>query len=209
MSGLVWKRLAWVAALAGWAASVACTVLESPRQRATRAVERLGEAGIELPLAAEATLRIPPGGVEVLAMDAYATEGGALDAFAQLSVDGTVGRVEVSYLGNERLALSCGARRCEIEGELAARLRGVLEALVQRQQALRARDVGALSRLAAAPGPMAPEDLERQAGREVAAWYIRVETDSAIVGEADPAGAQRRLHLRDEGDGWRFVGGLL
>jgi hypothetical protein len=190
-----------------------CTALESPRQRATHAVERLGAAGLSLRIADEEVLHIPAGGIEVLAMDAYPTERGSLEAFAQLSVDGSVegamGPVAVSYLGNERLALRCGARRCEVEGELAGRLQGVVEALARRQLALRSQDLVALTSLAASPGPIDEDALRRGGERAVASWFIRVETDSAIVGEAGPDGAQRRLHLREGPGGWRFVGGLL
>src|SRR5690606_39456817 len=80
-------------------------------------------------------------------MDAYARDGGELEGFAQLSIEGRVGEVALSYLGNERLLFRCGARECSVRGPLAPRLEGVVEALVARRRALEAVDRDALGRL--------------------------------------------------------------
>lgn len=187
---------------------LACTALESPRDRARKAVERLGEAGLSIELPSGETLVVPPGGVEVLAMDAYALERGGLEGFAQLSIEGRVGEVQVSYLGNERLEFRCSASACSVQGPLARRLEGVVETLLSRRRALEARDATALGRLASNPRPLADGEVREAAERPVRGWYVRVETDSAIVGEADPEGRQRRMRLRFVDGSWRFEAGL-
>jgi len=185
-----------------------CTALESPRDRARKAVERLAADGLTVELASGERLVVPPGGMKVLAMDAYPRDGGELEGFAQLSIEGRVGELSVSYLGNERVLFRCGAAGCSVRGPLAPRLEGVIEALVSRRRALEAGDGEALARLALEPIPLPEEEVRQAATRAVRGWYVRVETDSAIVGEADLEGRQRRLCLRRVDGGWRFETGL-
>jgi hypothetical protein len=170
-------------------------------------VERLGEEGLSIELPSGENLAVPPGGVEVLAMDAYARDGG-LEGFAQLSIEGRVGELHVSYLGNERLEFRCSASACSVQGPLARRLEGVVETLLARRRALEAGDAVALGRLAASPLPLADAEVREAAGRPVRGWYVRVESDSAIVGEADPEGRQRRMRLRFVDGSWLFEAGL-
>lgn len=184
----------------------ACTALESPRDRARKAVERLVEEGAAVELPSGETLAIE--GVEVLAMDAYSRERGGLQGFAQLSIEGRVGDVSISYLGNETLDFRCGASSCSVRGPLARRLEGVADALVLRRRALASQDALALSRLAADGRPFTEEEVRGAAAREVAGYFVRVESDAAIVGEADAEGRQRRMRLRQKEGGWRFEAGL-
>jgi hypothetical protein len=99
----------------------------------------------------------------------------------------------LSYIGRERFRM----RPCSIagwcaEGEQFQRLRGVLMALFRRHDAL-----------AAAAGP---------AGRRVVAWQIRVERETAEVGEdweSRPAGGspvRERSRFRLRFDGARWLG---
>src|SRR5690606_3778687 len=94
-------------------------------------------------------------------MDAYARDGGELEGFAQLSIEGRGGKVALSYLGNERLLFRCGARECSVRGPLAPLLGGVVEALVARRRAREAVDRDALGRLA-----REPVDLDAEAVRQ-------------------------------------------
>ncbi len=146
--------------------------------------------------------------LEVLAMDAYAREGGGLEGFAQFSISGRVGEIPISYLGNERLEFRCSASSCSVRGPLARRFEGVAEALAARRQALRQKDAVLLSTLAKVGRPFSEAEIEEAAARDIAGWYVRVESDSAIVGEADGSGKQRRMKLVQEEGGWRFEAGL-
>lgn len=187
---------------------LACTPFESPSQRARTAVERVADQGITLGLPSGGELRIPPGGLAVLAMDAYKRDGGGLQAFAQLSLEGEVGGVSISYLGNEKMEFSCGARACSLRGPLADRLVEVAAALVERRRALEEADLQGLARLSLRPGPVDPDAVRQEASREARAWFVRVENEEAVVGEAGPDGVQRRLLLRRGQEGWRFAGGV-
>lgn len=185
---------------------VACTALESPRDRARKAVERLAEEGLTVELAVGERLVVDR--VEVLAMDAYPRERAGLEGFAQLSIEGRVGEIPISYLGNEKLAFRCGASSCSVEGPLAQRLEGVAEALAARRRALERGDAVALAALDANGRPFSAEEVREAAAREVAGWFVRVESGSAIVGEADAEGRQRRLRLGKREGSWRFEAGL-
>lgn len=186
--------------------AVGCTALESPRDRARKALERRFEEGISFELGQGDRLQVER--LEVLAMDAYADERGGLEGFAQLSIEARVGEIPLSYLGNERLAFRCGASSCSVEGPVAQRLEGVAAALVARRRALAREDAALLASLSADAQPFSGTELREAAARPVTGWFIRVESDSAIVGEADEGGKQRRMKLRLEQDGWRFVAGL-
>ncbi|HLV60767.1 MAG TPA: hypothetical protein VKY51_05125 [Fredinandcohnia sp.] len=185
---------------------LSCTALESPRDRARKAVERRVEAGVVVEL--EGGERLVVERVEVLAMDAYRDERGGLEGFAQLAIEGKVGEIPISYLGNERIAFRCGSSSCSVDGPLARRLEGVAAALSARRRALAREDGPALSALDAEGRPFAHDEVRTAAARPVSAWYVRVESGSAIVGEADPEGRQRRLRLVEREGGWRFEAGL-
>jgi hypothetical protein len=121
---------------------------------------------------------------------------------------------EVSYLGRERF----GMRPCSIalwcaDGDQFGRLRGVLALLFRRHDALSAGDADryrALLSPAWRDGPDGPAEAaaEVAAGRSrsgsprrrVVAWQIRVERETAEVGEdyllAEGPGQPRRLRAR-------------
>lgn len=201
------RARAWAVGL--WALALllaGCTALESPRDRARKAVERRAEAGVSVELPSGARLEVER--VEILAMDAYSRERSGLEGFAQFSIAAKVGEVPISYLGNERLRFRCGASSCSVEGPLASRLEGVAEALARRREALARGDAVALAALAKDGRPFTTAEIREAAARELEGWFVRVESDTAIVGEADGSGRQRRLRLVREEDGWRFEAGL-
>jgi len=187
-----------------------CPSLASPADRVRGALERLSEEGTALSLARERTLQIPTGRIEALAVDAGREERGALEAFSQLAIEGRSGEVVVSYVGNERIRVRC-TTSCKVEEPFAPRLAGVLEALWARRDALAAGDLAAITALAAASDRNPPptlEELRQAASRDAAAWFIRVEGRTAVVGEAAADGSQKRLGLIREADGWAFSAGL-
>lgn len=185
-----------------------CTALENPRTLALEAVEAWAESERVLPLADDSELQLPAGRLRISGLQAWRKEGGRIEAFGKVSAEGRAAGRPFSYLGNERLELRC-RRDCELQEAPIARMREVLGALVARQDALRAGDRDALNGLAESPEPLDAEAVEAAAQRGVAAWFIRVEGDEAIVGEADEEGQQRRLLLRRGEEGWRFRTGLL
>ena len=137
---------------------------------------------------------------------------------------------QVSYVGRETFHMKpCNIALWCAEGDQFARLRGVLRSLFRRNDALRARDAGALAtlvgdayrdgeedraallrRLAADLRGGAPADVR------VRGWQIRVERDRAEVGEdqevlapGDPPRKLRgRYRLQQQGERWLFVAGL-
>ena len=111
---------------------------------------------------------------------------------AQLSVEGRMDGTPFSYLGTETLGFAC-AESCRME-EGPHRMFAVLEALRARRVAL-------------AQGASSPE-VAAAAARGVAAWFIRVDREDAVVGEADASGIQHRLTLHEEGKSFRFLAGL-
>jgi len=110
-------------------------------------------------------------------------------------------------VGNERFRVRC-AGSCRIDGPLAPRLAAVVEALLARRAALAAGDAAALASLARDETRLDPDGLRAAAEREVAGWFIRVEGDEAVVGEAAADGKQRRLQLGRSGEAWLFSSGL-
>src|SRR5690606_3778686 len=104
--------------------------------------------------------------------------------------------------GRPRCARAPGARagRLGRGGGAADRIapRRALEAVVR----------GAIGRLALGLVDLDEEEVREAGARAARGWFVRVETDSAIVGEADPDGRQRRLRLLRTEDGWRFETGL-
>jgi len=198
-------RLLLLASLAS--AVWGCTSLASPTEKARAAIAEAAGAGIEIPLTGGRILEIPAGKLEAVAVDAGPGTRNAFDAFGQLSLAGRIDGVPVSYVGNERFRIRCG-RTCRIDGPMAPRLAAVVEALVARRDALAAGDPAALAALASTEPRIDPEGMRAAADREVAGWFIRVEGDEAVVGEASPDGKQKRLQLVRAGDAWRFASGL-
>ena len=194
-------------ALALVAAAFGCSSLASSPDRARAVLEELGRTGVTIPLAGGRSLVVPPGRLEAMAVDAGPGDRRAFDAFGQLSLSGRVDGIPVSYVGNERFRIECG-RACRVEGPVAPRLAAVLEALLARRDALAAGDGAALSSLAAKEPRIDPGSLRAAADREVGGWFIRVEGDEAVVGEAAPDGRQKRLQLARSGEAWRFASGL-
>lgn len=194
-------------ALALLAAAFGCSSLASSPDRARAVLGKLGRTGVTIPLAGGRTLEIPPGKLEAMAVDAGPGDRRAFDAFGQLSLAGRIDGIPVSYVGNERFRIECGGS-CRVEGPVAPRLAAVVEALLARRDALAAGDVAALSALAAKEPRIDPDALRVAADREVAGWFIRVEGDEAVVGEAAPDGKQKRIQLARVGEAWRFSSGL-
>ena len=164
---------------------------------------------------------------------AVAVDGRRATVAAVIDAEGRVAwrdqAASLRYLGRERfhmqpcrIALWCG------EGDQFERLRGVLAALFRRHDAHAARDPAALAALVSA------DYADRGEGREallarvrrewsgggkrpaVRAWQIRVERETAEVGEdLETARAEggtepeRRVYrLTWDGARWAFVGGL-
>jgi hypothetical protein len=143
-----------------------------------------GAAGVGLDLApvrfSDVTAALEGGRAAVVAM--VEAEGRA--SFGQASAP-------VSYVGREAFHLRpCAAGWCP-EGDEVSRLRGVLEVLARRQEAL----------AAAAPG------------RRVLAWQVRVERDRAEAGEdfespgpgGTPVRERARLSLRWAAGAWALA----
>lgn len=188
----------------------ACPSLVSPADRVRGALERLSEEGTAIDLARDRSLRIPPGSIEAMAVDAGREDRGALEAFSQLAIEGRSGDVLVSYVGNERVRVRC-TTSCRVEEPFAPRLAGVIEVLWARRDALVAEDLAAIIGMASADDRNPPptlEELRAAAAREGVAWFIRVEGRTAVVGEAAGDGSQKRLSMIREEDGWAFSAGL-
>ncbi len=138
-------------------------------------------------------------------------------------------KASVAYVGREAfgmtpcpIALWCG------DGQQLARLRAVLTTLFRRTDALEAGDAAAYARLVsdAYAGGGGKAALVARLARDLAAgpaprlrilgWQIRVERDTAAVGEdyeirvgeRAPERRRARFDLRLEGDRWRLAGGL-
>jgi len=187
--------------------AAACSSLASSADRARAAIAEVADAGLAIPLADGRTLEIPAGHLEAVAVDVGPGTRRAFDAFAQLSLTGRIDGVPISYVGNERFRVRC-AGSCRIDGPLAPRLAAVVEALLARRAALAAGDAAALASLARDETRLDPDGLRAAAEREVAGWFIRVEGDEAVVGEAAADGKQRRLQLGRSGEAWLFSSGL-
>lgn len=159
-----------------------------------------------------------------------AMEGGRALVLAVVEAQGTVRwraeQAELRYVGREAFRMeACSIARWCADGEQFARLRGVLTALLRREDAAATRDVDAAARMVSdaylAPGGKAAL-LDRLRGefgapapeRHVRAWQIRVERERAQAGEdyeqVGGDGPERRravYALALEGDRWVFVDG--
>lgn len=185
-----------------------CPRLQSPDARARDAVAAAAAKGFTLQ-AGDATLVVPPGRLTTVSVTTAPLGEGRLRGFARVTLEGRYDGVPVSYVGDERFVVACAAT-CELEGPPAPRLLALLEVLRGRRQALAAADRDRLAALSVddARPQLARADLAPSAQREVGAWFIRIDRDEALVGEADRGGAQRQLILARENDAWRFVSGL-
>jgi hypothetical protein len=164
---------------------------------------------------------------------AVSVEGRTAQVAAMVDAQGRVAwrdqATSLRYLGRERFAM----HPCDIalwcgEGDQFARLRGVLLALFRRHDARSAGDPAALAPLVSAAYDDRGEGREAllaRLGREwvaaegrvsVRAWQIRVERETAEVGEdlevaRAGAGAEERralYRLAWDGTRWTFVAGL-
>lgn len=208
MNRLVWQGRGWLLALS-LAGSLACTPLESDDTRARQALASLSETGWEVLLPGGARIEVPPGRIEGMAVTAVPRERGELVASGRISLEGRLDGIPFSYLGDERFLVSCKGR-CGIEGSPAPELEQVLQRLRERRRALEADDVVALAALATEEGKreITEGDPATSRSRGARAWFIRVDREVALVGEAGGEGEQRKLVLRKEGADWRFVSGL-
>ena len=164
-----------------------------------------GEAGVREALGRQVRAHLDGGaGPDALALDlaplrfaevSALVEGGRATVVAVLDAEGTASfagqSVPVSYIGRERFHMrTCGAAWCA-EPDQLVRLRGVLEALLQRHRAL------------AAGLP----------GRRVIGWQVRVEREEAEAGEdwevpragGAPERGRDRLSLRWEDGRWALA----
>jgi hypothetical protein len=163
---------------------------------------------------------------------AVSVEGGRATVAAMLDAEGRVAwrdqTAHLRYLGREKFHMSpCRIAGWCGEGDQFERLRGVLVALFRRHDAQAARDPRALAPLVddryADLGETKDALLVRlgrswaaEQGRpSVRAWQVRVERESAEVGEDlevarsdGPAQARALYRLRWDGARWVFTGGL-
>ena len=163
----------------------------------------MGTAPTVLEVPGHAPLRIPAGAFRAVNVTAHEEGTGRLLASGQISLEGRVGDVVVTYLGSERVAVSCG-RTCEVDGAVAPRLSAVLAALQARAAALAAR---ARTPRAAPAAPGTPVGAPGEAPTP-ATWIVRVDREKAEVGEAPDGGTPRILRLVQDGERYRFESGL-
>ncbi len=182
--------------------------LESPDTRARKAVAAAAEGGFTLPVDG-LSLAVPPGKLTATSVSTAPLGDGSLRAFARISLEGRLDGMPVSYVGDERFVVVCAAA-CALRGSPAPRLQELLTVLHARRAALASNDRAKLMELSVpdARPQLARADLGPSAERAAAAWFIRIDRDEALVGEASPGGPQRQLILRSEEAGWRFVSGL-
>jgi len=229
--------LSLCALAAGWwlkdAAPRLGGALEAPEQQVKRALAALTSARLENVYGHES------GGLAELHRLRFADVTVTLPSPERASVlamaegDGRVawrGQVAtLGYVGREAFAM----RPCQFagwcaEGEALSQLRPVLRLLFRRLDAFNGRDAAAYGRLVAegyrGPGGKAAvlarlaADLGGgpPAALRVSAWQIRVDRDTATVGEdetvavgeAAPAALRARLELTREGGRWVIAGGL-
>lgn len=185
-----------------------CSQLKSPDARARDAVAAASAEGFALRVDG-ATLDVPPGKLVATSVTTAPLDEGRLRTFGRVSLEGRLDGTPISYVGDERFVVRCAAR-CALEGSPAPRLAGLLEVLLARREALAAGDRQRLIDLSVpdARPQLARADLRAAAAREPGGWFIRIDRDEALVGEAVKGGGQRQLILRSEGAGWRFVSGL-
>lgn len=205
----LWMRAARLLPLLPLLWMSACTTLESDDARSRQALARFSEAGFEVELDGGGRLEVPPGRISGMAVTAVPVERGRLLASGRISAEGRLDGTPFSYLGDERFSVSCTGT-CEVVDTPAPEMAAVLKLLRERRRALSAGDSQALRSLATEAGLLEIDagDLLAAAGRLPLAWFIRVDRDVAIVGEAAEEGGQKRIVLQREEGQWRFVSGL-
>jgi len=213
--------------------------LQSPETQVRKALAAQGRAHLEdvYGWKAGGTLELVPVRYSDVVPDVVPdVEGGRATVVALLDAEGkAVWRDQaamVSYVGRERFHMKpCKIALWCAEGDQFARLRSVLRTLFRRLDAVHGGDAAAVASLAAPDyrdGQTDREALQARLKRELAAprpgvrvlgWQIRVDRDSAEVGEdyEDPdvrhqgggRGAFRaRYRLERRGERWLFASGL-
>jgi len=161
-----------------------------------------------------------------------AMEAGKARVVAVVEAEGRVvwreEQARVGYIGREAFTLTpCTAAGWCADGQQFARLRGVLAVLFRRADALAAGDVDGHGRLlserfgdpggkAAAVARLRAAATTPGAAVRILGWQIRVERDTATVGEdheverpGAPSEARRAVYALALEDGhWRIVSGL-
>lgn len=233
------RALAWTAAAAiaagGWLAlrgtGALRSMVESPETGIRRALAKDDERAPRAVPGVDATLRLERIGFKDLLVTV--SDGGA-QVVAVADGDGSATwrghEIGVSYVGRERVSMiPCRERGWCRAGEPAPRLSSLLALLVRRAAAFDDADPAPYRELVAADyrGPEGGRAalLERVAADLAAkprahlrpiAWQIRIERDTAQVGEdyelrvgaGDGRRLRARLSLRDEGGRWWITGGL-
>lgn len=126
-----------------------------------------------------------------LTVELEPAEGERAFVTATLDLEGKLGDLRVHSLGYERIPFVRERGSYRPEAGLAPTLSGALRALAERRRALEQGDRAALARLrggapdGALEGDPALQQLLALKGRryQVAAWYLRLERDSALVTE--------------------------
>jgi hypothetical protein len=156
-----------------------------------------------------ARLEVPAGRLRATSVTTTPLGEGRWRAFARVSLEGRIDGTAVSYVGDERFVVACAAR-CALEGPPAPRLLELLQVLRERRAALAAGDRDRLRAIVVpeAQRLVARADLSASAERPARAWFVRIDRDEALVGEAGSDGVQRQLILARRPEGWRFVSGL-
>lgn len=235
---LVPLALVALAALAGWllfreggpGRDAARAVVTSPETQVREALARQTKArlGDVYGFAAGGTAVLDPlryADVAVLVEGRHARVLALVDATGEVSWKG--GRVALAYVGREPFAMTpCSAAGWCADGAQFQRLRAALATVFRRLDAFERGDLEIYGRIvsdryAGGKGALLArlrEDLPASPGRRlsVKAWQIRVERDTATVGEdyelaaggAPPRALRARYDLRWEDGRWRIVSGL-
>ncbi len=226
---LVPASLALAAAVAAWVFSdrlASCGAsLETPETQIRKALANQSRAHLDdvYGFHAGGTLELHPVRFDDVTPS---VEKGRATVVAMLSAQGRAAwrdqQATLTYLGRERFHMKpCSIALWCAEGDQFDRLRGVLLALFRRRDASERGDADALARLLSARRPPR-EPVARLAGERsreevdrVVGWQIRIERDSAEVGEdvevarsgAEPRRARHVYRLEREGERWLFVDG--
>jgi hypothetical protein len=226
---LVPASLALAAAVAAWVFSArfaSCgTSLEAPETQIRKALASQNRAHLDDVYGFHAGGTVELSSVRFDDVAPFVEKGRAT-VVAMLTAEGRAAwrdqQATLSYIGRERFHMKpCSIALWCAEGDQFERLRGVLLALFRRRDASERHDPAALSRLLSARHPpRAPAaragGVEPDAPERVLGWQIRVERDSAEVGEdvevaragAEPRRARHVYRLAWEGERWVFVDGV-
>jgi hypothetical protein len=213
-----------------------------PGREAARAAVTSPETQVRAALGRQTKARLgdvygyAAGGTAVLDPVRYAdvavqVEGPRASVLAVVDASGEVswrdGRAALSYVGREPFTMTrCSAAGWCADGAQFQKLRAALATVFRRVDAFRRGDLEIYGRIVSDryPGGKGAllarlrEDLAEAGDRrlEVKAWQIRVERDTAIVGEdyelavggAPPRALRARYELRWEDGRWRIASGL-